>query len=658
MNKQLVLDRANATFLIGGKEYHAGDAELANFGTGLNGSAGLNKDSIIFAYKVVDTAETTFDRNLRSQLGLSSNEWVDIFNINPDKLSLGLFSAEELLLPVGGSTLINARGYDYAGNVLNSNPSITDFFNAKDANGNFTRLQGAFRPTYAAGYIQDKFYYKDLGFLVGLRVDYYNTNQYVLKDPYNLYETNKKSDVTTINGNAVTHPDNIGDDYTVYVNDFQNPSQIIGYRDGDQWYNANGEALASAADLLNSSGKFVPYKKNPNDDVLSENGFNPLNSFEKYKASWIFMPRLQLTFNVSDNAQFFAHYDVLSQRPGNTGTLRNASNLVDYLYWSQLTTVKNNPNLRPERTIDFEFGYKQKLSAFAVATIAAFYKEFRDMVQLKKYYAAYPKEYTTYANVDFGNSKGVTLGLDFTRFYGFKLDFNYTLMFAEGTGSDDQSQQFLINANSPNFRTVFPLDFDSRHTINTILDLRFGRSESKNEFMAIKNPVLAKILDDFGVNLSFKAYSGTPYTSQEKVTPEGTITGGGRSAPKGTINGVRKNWYFRGDLRVNKNFEIPTAKRKVGDGDGVKTSSLTNNKLSIGVFLLIENLFNTKNQISVYRFTGSTDDDGYLTDPSTQSAIAATNNPNAFRDLYKARINSPSNYSLPRRIYLGASLNF
>lgn len=77
------------------------------------------------------------------------------------------------------------------------------------------------------------------------------------------------------------------------------------------------------------------------------------------------MPRLQFSFNITDNAQFFAHYDVLSQRPQS----RNQLNLAEYFYWSENTGYKNNPNLKPETTVDYEFGFKQKLTKSSVVTL-------------------------------------------------------------------------------------------------------------------------------------------------------------------------------------------------------------------------------------------------------------------------------------------------
>ena len=51
-------------------------------------------------------------------------------------------------------------------------------------------------------------------------------------------------------------------------------------------------------------------------------------------------------------------------------------------------------------------------------------------------------------------------------------------------------------------------------------------------------------------------------------------------------------------------------------------------------------------------------DDGYLTSSAAQNAIAAQNDPDAFRYLYSLKVNNPSNYSLPRMWRAGLSIQF
>lgn len=80
---------------------------------------------------------------------------------------------------------------------------------------------GAFQPIYVSGYLMDKFAFNDLVFNVGVRVDVFDANQPVLKDPYLFYTAKTVNEV--LNDKNLPFkaevPSNIGGDYTVYVDD-------------------------------------------------------------------------------------------------------------------------------------------------------------------------------------------------------------------------------------------------------------------------------------------------------------------------------------------------------------------------------------------------------------------------------------------------------
>jgi hypothetical protein len=75
---------------------------------------------------------------------------------------------------------------------------------------------------------------------MGLRMERYDANQLVMKDQYSLYPIRTVGEVKELNGLKLDHPTNIGNDFAVYVNDMQAPTKIIGYRNGDRWFNADG----------------------------------------------------------------------------------------------------------------------------------------------------------------------------------------------------------------------------------------------------------------------------------------------------------------------------------------------------------------------------------------------------------------------------------
>ena len=579
-----------------------------------------------------------FDKNLRESLGLNPNgtDWIDIDNLNPTQFSLSMFSPDELLNQ--GSGLVSYNGYDAYGNVVKGRRSLDAFFNEKDENGNFKREIGAFTPIYMAAYIQDKFAFKDLIFNIGLRVDRYDANQSVLKDPYSLYETRKAGEF--IYGAEAPRPENIGDDYVVYVRDvnntdLNNTGNIVGYRNGGRWYNAEGAEIADPIVIRQASntGVATPALLDPQNQVVSS------SAFRDYKPQVNVMPRIAFQFPISDVAQFFAHYDVLTQRPTD-----NRLNPLDYLFLANTTSsIINNPDLKPQRTIDYEVGYKQALNQSSALTISAFYRELRNLIQLIPVNYAYPVNYSMYGNIDFGTVKGLSLAYDLRRTGNVRLTANYTLQFADGTGSSSTSGLNLIQSGNPNLRTAVPLSFDVRHQIQTTFDFRYDEGKFYN------GPRLfgKNIFENAGLNVVMLANSGTPYSRSSFFTAD--AQGSGRPILKGSINGSRLPFQFRINVRVDKTFAL-----KYGKKDGVDERK----SADLQIYCLVQNILDARNVVGVYRATGNAQDDGYLEAATSQAQISNQVDPLAFADMYSAKVNNPSNFARPRIIRIGAILNF
>ncbi|MDG1348855.1 MAG: outer membrane beta-barrel protein, partial [Flavobacteriales bacterium] len=490
-----------------------------------------------------------------------------------------------------------------------------------------------YNPIYQAGYIQDKFAVEDLIFNIGLRVDRFDANQKVLKDRYLLYNAyTAGADVDLLNSNSA--PSTIGDDYVVYVDDIESPSAVVGYRNGDIWYNADGLVISDPSLLAEAAGgKIAPYLTNPSDAL---NGDIKMDVFEDYKPETVFMPRIAFSFPISDEAQFFAHYDVLTQRPP-TG---NRLEPVDYLFMAdRVGATLNNPNLKPEKTVDYELGFAKTLSLKSALKISAFYKELRDMIQITNTLSAYPAQYYTYGNIDFGTVKGMSVNYDLRRTNNVQLTANYTLQFADGTGSSATSGASLVNTGQPNLRTTIPLSYDQRHAISASVDYHYGDGKDYD------GPVWfgANVFQNAGANLMLSAGSGTPYSRQSNITQEAADGINDRSTLEGSINGSRLPWQFRMNAKVNKEFEIKWSDKKSSH---------------LNVYVQVQNLLNARNIISVYRATGNPEDDGYLTSSAAQNAIDAKNDADAFRYLYSLAVNNPSHYSLPRMWRAGISLQF
>ena len=615
-------------------------------------------DTIIYYRKYDGNSQRRFDKNLRAALGLpedgldfiltdsydpATNEvqYYDKFGqMHSAKLNGGWgvdkFSADELWND--GFTYLFYNGYSYKGEKLKSQPSMDDFFTATDANGDYTRPIGAYRPIYMAGYIQDQFAFRDLVFNIGVRVDRFDANQKVLKDPYVLYPTETVGEVDELQGKPVSHPSNIGDDFVVYVNNVEDPSYITGYRDGNIWYNATGTEIFDPNALDVGSG-ISPKLVNPEQDRVT------MASFKDYEPQVNVMPRISFSFPISDEALFFAHYDVLTQRPlGNI----YASPAIWYWFDNIASGAIPNPSLEPNKTIDYELGFTQKISNTSSITFSTFYREMREMTQQFRFNGAYPRDYTSYNNIDFSTVKGFTLEYDLRRTKNARIRASYTLQFADGTGSSSTTAAALVAAGLPNLRTTYPMPWDRRHAFNILLDYRWSSGKRydgpRTNRKDGKKPI--DWLSNTGFSLTVIGGSGVPYTASRNVT---SPISGGNNLLKGTYSGSRLPWQFRLDLRVDKDIYFKMGKKEEGDNQ---------KKAYLNIYFQILNLLNTKNVINVYPFTGNPDDDGYLSAPEWQRQINSQIDPQSFRDLYSVKVNNPSNYSSPRMIRFGVIFNF
>lgn len=572
-------------------------------------------------------ADNQFYINIRKINGEALNEYINVDGLSPDQMSLNMFSAREL----NDFGFVGYTGYDYLGNKL-EDVTFEEFFSATDANGIRTFPVAPNRPNYLAAFIQDKFTFKDIIFRLGVRVDRYDANTKVLKDPYSLYDVMTAGDFHNQFGGAA--PGTVKDDFKVYTNT-EGGEGVRAYRNGDTWFLPNGTQVNDGSEIFGGEIVFPRYAESDSQkrDIQSI-GFDPDVSFRDYEPKFNWMPRLSFSFPISDEANFFAHYDVLVQRPPSNSFVSPRS----YFYFEESTGIRNNPNLQPERTIDYEVGFQQKLSNSSALKLAAYYKELRDMIQ-SRFIAFVPapvNQYETYDNLDFATVKGFTVQYDLRRTNNVQMNIAYTLQFADGTGSNANSSRGLTSRGIQ--RTLNPMGFDERHRLSIILDYRYRSGKQYNGPRIGGNDIFANT----GINVNAVAVSGRPYTAGQIPTRLGA------SGFEGSINGSRLPWNFTVNMQIDKSFKLtkPDAARR----------------LNLNVYFRVSNLLDRRNILGVYRFTGSPTDDGFLQffggSEAVQQLEEDGRNVQSFLDSYSWRVANGRNYTLPRRMYLGAVFGF
>ena len=579
------------------------------------------------------TNQLRFSANAQTQLGLHQIEFGGEYEQRTLRsFSMGALSTVARLYDDGNCEAgagLCVSSYDqipyeqlrfrtgYVGYNFNGTQEVDDEDVAKFNDRTNTNI-APYKPIYYAGYLSDKIEYRDLVVQLGVRVDVYDANQRVLFDPFSFVPLERAGDVGLAN-------DLIGSDFAVYYNG----NDPAGYRDRKgRFYDRNGQVVTPNAVITNSAIRPRTAFRDPNNTSAGRFDAGELSdqAFEDYKPEAIVQPRIGVTFPVTDQALFFAHYDVLAQRP----TTNQFSNLQSYSQRLESAGNIGNPALKPQTTTEYEVGFRQRVGERAAIQISGFYRQIDNLIQLRALKNTFPNNYSTYQNVDFGTVKGLEFEFDLRRTNNVSLTANYTLSFAEGTGSDANTTGnifWLREANPyvPNF--LSPLDFDRRHSANIAVDYRLGQNEG---------PELAGMrpLSNFGVNLIARFRSGQPYSRLLAPYPFDSpvrLTG-----IKGEVNGQTLPATSLVDLKIDRRFQV------------TRSAALT-------AYVEVENLLDVDNPTDVWQTTGLPDDDGYL---STDAGLTERPVGSVSREYYQYRLRSPFNYGVPRQTRLGLRLNF
>ena len=307
-------------------------------------------------------------------------------------------------------------------------------------------------------------------------------------------------------------------------------------------------------------------------------------------------PRLGVSFPITDQGIIHFSYGHFFQIPGFDNLYTNCEYLVSKD--GNLSTVTGNPDLEPERTVMYEAGLQQAFSDIISLDFTLYYRDIRNLLATEIIKTKEGYRYARYINRDYGNVKGFIVSLDkrFSNYFSFKLDYTYQI--AEGVSSDPQSEYYNNQADPPiqTNTKVVPLNWDQRSTLN--LALTVGDQGNWN------------------VGLIFQYGSGFPYTPDTRFS---ILRFENRDLKPATFNV---------DLRAEKAF--------------------TFGSLKFNLFALVYNLLDTKNEINVDAASGRTNLPIYTVPPMPIIGI----------NTLQEYVNNPANYSAPRQMRLGVSIDF
>ena len=351
-------------------------------------------------------------------------------------------------------------------------------------------------------------------------------------------------------------------------------------------------------DLIINAGLRFDYINNGHasiDDLAAMNqdlagGISEENWLEAREYSYV-SPRLGFSFPVTDKAVFHAQFGKFIQAPNlqQTWTHRDYGGFLEFLYGGVYFAPIHNPNLKPERTTSYEFGFQMQFGSNASLDVTAFYKDTRDLTTYRVILPTVPdyRAPCMMMNGDFGTVKGFTATFNLRRTARFQANINYTYSNAEGTGSA-VGEHFAIawQESDPHFpRVIAPLAYDQRHKGTVVIDARSEPTDGP-EFLG------GHPLGNIGLNLMFDFHSGSPYTRIPIGDNYSEVYGYNAPPPLEAPNSSNLPWFYQLNAKLDKTFNIGPVR--------------------LNVYLWAINVLGLQSIIDGWRQTGRPDTDGWL----------------------------------------------
>ena len=240
------------------------------------------------------------------------------------------------------------------------------------------------------------------------------------------------------------------------------------------------------------------------------------------------VPRVGISFPILNRASLYFSYGHFYQMPGLGQMFRNSdySILEDLQAGAVDYGVMGNPDLKPEFTAQYEFGFKSEITDFLGMDLSLFYKDIRDLLGVEFVSTYTAAEYARLTNIDFGGVRGLTLALDQRGLGPISTSIDYTLQTAVGNASDPRETANRAEAGEDPRPRQVPFNWDQRHTLN--------------------GTIIWYVPDNFALTGIVRIASGQPYTPS-------LSTGFGADLED---NSGRKSAFTTVDLRLEKFFSL------------------------------------------------------------------------------------------------------
>jgi hypothetical protein len=378
----------------------------------------------------------------------------------------------------------------------------------------------------------------------------------------------------------------------------------------------------------------------PYSGALRPEGLVKVGSFQAVS------PRVGLSFPVTDRTVFHTQFGQFVQQSRLRDIYQGWYLTAQNIRGGYFITVPVGFDVRPTRTTQYEIGFTQAVGDNASFDITGYYRDIKNQVIFEQFDTGTSSvlgSYFAFTNGDFATTKGVEMSFTLRRTRRLQANASLAFQDAEGTGSFPNSNRGIVGApldGVTRFRPLYvsPLEYNNAVRGNINFDYRFALDDG------------GPILEQLGASVLMTFSSGHPYT---RGVGAADLEGDARNRqPVEPLNASTTPWTFQVDLRIDKSFRLF-------------------DRFNVNLFLQVVNLFDARNIENVFLRTGSTDDDGVLSNPSLGGSLVNTYGAqyaSVYRainiDYYQRYQNAiglntvPFFYGPPRQVRLGLRLEY
>jgi len=352
-------------------------------------------------------------------------------------------------------------------------------------------------------------------------------------------------------------------------------------------------------DYFNANTVYPSQLRNPANQLRFPDNPERMSQYPKADAQAQISPRFGLSYTLGDRAVLHFSYGHFFQMPPLYSLYQNHRFLIPT---GDFSTVHGNPNIKAEKTVQYEVGLWQEILPGMGCEISVFYRDIYDLQSAVVITTYNQIKYGLFSNKDYGNVKGLEFKFDY-RTGPISLMMNYTFQYTRGIADNPNSTFNRLGQNIDPISVMVPMPWDQRHTFN--LSVSYDQRNYGATLTGYYNSGLA---------YTYKPIDKSPL-SKQKLLPY-------NSYKPGTITLDFKSHY---DFRLS----------------GTK---------KLRFLFSVYNLLDRLNEISVHESTGRAYTS--IIHPSDYATFRSN-----FNTIYD-KSQDPSMYSAPREVKIGLGFVF